>query len=106
MATGMRKASNANNAASPILVAIYLVTRSRPQAGPPGPRASFAERLATLRRSVVIVGIVLATIGGIYLGVFTPVEAAGVGACLTLVMAMAEGKKLTDWKIPTEPLQI
>ena len=70
------------------LVAIYLVTRSRPEAGPPGPRASFAERLATLRRSVVIVGIVLVTIGGIYMGVFTPVEAAGVGAFLTMVMAV------------------
>lgn len=37
---------------------------------------------------MTIVGIVLATIGGIYLGVFTPVEAAGVGAVLTFLVAL------------------
>jgi tripartite ATP-independent transporter DctM subunit len=70
------------------LVAIYIVTRIRPEAGPPGPRVNMRERFATARRSLAIVGIVLATIGGIYLGVFTPVEAAGVGAFLTFMMAL------------------
>ncbi len=70
------------------LVAIYIVTKRRPEAGPPGPKANFAHRMATLRRSGVIVGIVLITIGGIYMGIFTPAEAAGVGAFLTLVMAL------------------
>ncbi|MEZ5767209.1 MAG: TRAP transporter large permease subunit [Paracoccaceae bacterium] len=31
--------------------------------------------------------VIVASIGGIYLGVFTPVEAAGVGAALVIVMA-------------------
>lgn len=70
------------------LVAIYIVTRIRPEAGPPGPRVNMRERFAAARRSLAIVGIVLATIGGIYLGVFTPVEAAGVGAFLTFMMAL------------------
>ncbi len=75
--------------------AIYIVTKRRPEAGPPGPVASMAERFAALRRSGVIVGIVLATIGGIYLGIFTPVEAAGVGAFLTFIMALY--RRSLDW---------
>ena len=41
-----------------------------------------------LLRALPIVGIVLATLGGIYLGLFTPVEAAGVGALLALIVAL------------------
>ena len=77
------------------LVAIYIVTRIRPEAGPPGPRVNMRERFAAARRSLAIVGIVLATIGGIYLGVFTPVEAAGVGAFLTFMMALF--RRSLDW---------
>jgi len=69
------------------LIAIYLVTKRRPEAGPPGPKADFAHKMATLWRSGNIIAIVAVTIGGIYVGVFTPVEAAGVGAFLTLAMA-------------------
>jgi tripartite ATP-independent transporter DctM subunit len=70
------------------LVAISIVTRIRPELGPAGPRVGFAEKLATLRRASTIVLIVLVTIGGIYGGVMTPVEASGVGAFLTLIVAL------------------
>ena len=62
------------------LVAISVVTRIRPELGPAGPRVDLTEKLATLRRASTIVLIVLVTIGGIYGGVMTPVEASGVGA--------------------------
>ncbi len=78
------------------LIAIYIVTTRRPEAGPPGPRADFAHKTKTLRRSGVIVGIVVVTIGGIYLGIFTPVEAAGVGAFLTFMMALY--RRSLDWR--------
>ncbi|MFP6735641.1 MAG: TRAP transporter large permease [Rhodospirillales bacterium] len=78
------------------LIAIYIVTTRRPEAGPPGPRADFARKMKTLRRSGVIVGIVVVTIGGIYLGIFTPVEAAGVGAFLTFMMALY--RRSLDWR--------
>lgn len=71
------------------LAAIAVVTRRRPELGPPGPRADRARRLATLRRSGTFAAIVLVTIGGIYGGVMTPVEASGVGAALTLGVAAA-----------------
>ena len=51
-------------------------------------KTNLVQKLATLRRASTIVAIVLITIGGIYGGVMTPVEAAGVGAFLTLIVAL------------------
>lgn len=70
------------------LIAIAIVTRINPEAGPAGPKTGMAERLRTLKRGGAIAGIVFITIGGIYGGVFTPVEAAGVGAFLAFVVAL------------------
>ncbi|MEW6670921.1 MAG: TRAP transporter large permease [Thermodesulfobacteriota bacterium] len=82
------------------LLAISIVTRIRPELGPAGPRVSFGEKLATLRRASTIVLIVLMTIGGIYGGVMTPVEASGVGAFLTLIVAlMRRSLSLESFKI-------
>ncbi len=71
------------------VLAIYMMTRLQPSLGPAGPAVSFGERMKALRRATPIVGIVVITIGGIYGGVFTPVEAAGVGAFLAFVVAFA-----------------
>ena len=70
---------------------ISIWTRFNPELGPPGPRADGAERLRTLVRSGPMLVIVLASIGGIYLGVFTPSEAAAVGAFLALAYAAWNG---------------
>jgi len=70
------------------MLTIYLLTRLEPAAGPAGPATDLTEKLTSLRRAGAIVAIVLVTIGGIYGGVFTPVEAAGVGAFLALVVAL------------------
>lgn len=70
------------------LISIFIVTKIWPHTGPAGPRVDFRDRLRTLLRASNIVGIVLVTIGGIYAGLFTPVEAAGVGAFLTFIVAI------------------
>ncbi len=67
--------------------AIYLVVLRKPKAGPPGPRSGRAERLSSIWHALPIVGVVLVTIGGMYTGFFTPVEASSVGAFLTFVVA-------------------
>jgi tripartite ATP-independent transporter DctM subunit len=69
------------------LAAIAVVTGLRPEMGPPGPPADWPRRRAALKRTGTFAAIVAVTIGGIYGGVMTPVEAAGVGAFLTLVVA-------------------
>jgi len=70
------------------MLTIYLLTRLEPAVGPAGPATDLHEKLSSLRRAGAIVAIVLVTIGGIYGGVFTPVEAAGVGAFLALIVAL------------------
>lgn len=67
---------------------IAIWTRLRPELGPPGPIATREERLRTLGQSGPMLAIVGASIGGIYLGVFTPSEAAAVGAFLALGYAL------------------
>ena len=70
------------------LLTIALWTRLRPAAGPAGEASDQARRWASLRRTSVFALVVLVTIGGIYGGVMTPEEAAGVGAFLTLLVAL------------------
>ena len=44
--------------------------------------------LQSLTRAGWIIGIIVMSIGGIYAGVFSAVEAAGIGACLALIVTV------------------
>ncbi|AXS42302.1 TRAP transporter large permease [Breoghania sp. L-A4] len=74
------------------MAAITLVTLVDPAAGPRGPGVPLPERFLALARALPLITVIIVSIGGIYLGVFTPVEAAGVGAGLVIIMAVAAGK--------------
>jgi len=63
------------------MVAIYIQCRIKPELGPP-------EKFTALRKAGAMVCIVIITIGGIYIGAFSPTEAAGVGAFLSLLLAL------------------
>ena len=84
---------------------IMIVTQLKPSEGPSGPKSTGSEKLWATLRSLPLIGVILVSIGGIYLGVFTPVEAAGVGATLVSVMALATGavriSKLPDILLET-----
>lgn len=67
--------------------AIYWVVMRNPDAGPRGERFARLEKMASLLRALPIIGVVLLTIGGMYTGFFTPVEASAVGAFFTFVVA-------------------
>ena len=84
--------------------AIYLVVARKPEAGPPGPRSGRIERITSLWHATPIVGVVLITIGGMYTGFFTPVEASSVGAFLTFAVA-AMRRSLSLEKIKTVILE-
>jgi len=77
------------------VLTISLVVRLRPAEGAPGPRAGMRERLLATWRALAITVIILLTIGGIYTGVFTTVEAAGVGATFALAVFIA--RRGLDW---------
>ncbi|MEE8272518.1 MAG: TRAP transporter large permease [Alphaproteobacteria bacterium] len=76
---------------------IYLLTRIRPALGPAGPVTALRARLTALVKAGPMVGIVLLTIGGIYGGVFTAVEAAGVGAFVAMLVAVA--RRALSWPV-------
>ena len=78
------------------LVAIYIVTTLNPKLGPAGPKTALFEKIRSLKKAGTIIFVVSITIGGIYFGWFTPVEAAGVGAFLTLAIALI--RKELSWK--------
>jgi len=69
---------------SGIILVRCLIT---PSLGPPGPGASWRERWTSTVGLLPIMALFLLVIGGIYGGVFTPTEAAGVGCAGVLVTA-------------------
>ncbi|MCG8337504.1 MAG: TRAP transporter large permease [Proteobacteria bacterium] len=62
------------------IITIRVITGRDPKAGPRGPEAPFREKIMALRSTWEVAILFLVVIGGIYLGWFTPTEAAGVGA--------------------------
>jgi tripartite ATP-independent transporter DctM subunit len=79
------------------LITIQIVTWRRKDAGPAGPRTNMAERLRTLRQSITILMVIFVTIGGMYAGLFTPIEASGFGASFTLLVALLRRK--LNWPV-------
>ena len=68
--------------------AVWAMVRIKPEIGPAAPRATWAERWKGFASIGPIVMLFLVIIGGIYLGVFTPTEAAGVGAFFAFLFAL------------------
>lgn len=73
---------------------VWLVATLDETAGPCGEKVSFAKRFKLLFDAAPLLFVIVASIGGIYLGVFSPVEASGIGAGLVLLLAIIQ-KRLT-----------
>ena len=71
------------------LCAIAVVTGVWPHLGPAGERTPWPQRIKALKEVWAIVLLFGVALGGIYLGVFTPTEAAGIGAFGAFVRALA-----------------
>jgi len=76
------------------IAAIWIVTLLDPEAGPRGAPVPLAERFRALSDAGPLLLVIIASIGGIYIGVFTPVEASAVGAALVILLALAR-RRLT-----------
>lgn len=70
------------------VVVILIITTLKPEEGPAGLSTSLAEKLWATLHSLPLIGVILVSIGGIYMGLFTPVEAAGIGASLVTVLGL------------------
>jgi len=74
------------------VIAITLLCWFRPGFGPSGPRTNLREKIRALVGAGPIVAVIVITIGGIYRGIFSPVEAAAVGAGLVIALGFITGK--------------
>jgi len=71
--------------------AVSVHTAIDPEAGPAGPKAPWRERMTRLGAVWPTLALFILVIGGIYFGVFTAQEAAGIGATGALVIATLRG---------------
>ncbi len=67
---------------------ITVITWFRPEYGPAGPATSVRDKVWAFIGAGPIVGVILVTIGGIYGGLFSPVEAAAVGAGIVILIGI------------------
>ncbi len=74
------------------IVAITVLCWFRPSYGPAGPKTSHGEKLHALLGAGPIVGVIILTIGGMYVGLFSPTEAAAVGAAVVVILAAIAGQ--------------
>lgn len=73
------------------LMAVMWVVSRKPSAGPAGEKSDWKERLIALRDVWTTLGLFIFVIGGIYVGAFTPTEAAGMGAAGAIIIAWWRG---------------
>lgn len=69
--------------------AVRFVIWRNPAAGPAGERMGFKERMTALKSIWGVLLLFTIVMGGIYLGVFTPTEAAGIGAGGALLIGLS-----------------
>ena len=74
------------------MVTIFIQTALKPKIGPAARRYNWREKRSALGRAMSILFIIFVSIGGIYGGVFTPVEASAVGAVLAIFFAILRRK--------------
>ncbi len=84
------------------MLAAVWVTRRHPHYGPPGEKADAATRWAAMRGIWGVLLLFALVMCGMYGGLFTPTEAAGVGAMGGFVFALARGA--LTWRILREVL--
>jgi len=74
------------------MLVIILRVRLNPGLAPPGPKSTFKEKMrsfAGIGETLLIFALVM---GGIFCGIFTPTEAAAIGAFLTMAISILRGQ--------------
>jgi tripartite ATP-independent transporter DctM subunit len=73
---------------------LYIQCRFNPKLGPRGPATSVKTKIKSLSGIWGMLTLFVVVIGGIYFGIFTPTEAAGIGAFGAFIFALLR-KRLT-----------
>jgi len=80
-----------------LMAAVVVVTSRDPQHAPAGETFTWAQRLEALRGIWGVLVLVVVVLGGIYGGVFTATEGAGIGASGAFFFAL--GRRTLTWKV-------
>lgn len=71
------------------MLAIYFTVKRNPSLASEGPEFNWLERMSTLKNGLFeVILTFFISIGGLFIGVFTPTEAGGVGAASILVITL------------------
>jgi tripartite ATP-independent transporter DctM subunit len=62
------------------MITVFLMCKFNPKMGPPGERSTMRERMVSIRDTWGVLVLFVLVIGGLYIGMFTPTEAGGIGA--------------------------
>jgi C4-dicarboxylate transporter, DctM subunit len=74
------------------IVVIALYCRVRPEFAEPSQPASTPEKLRAIAAIWPIAFVFIVVFGGIYTGLFSPTEGAGIGAIMTFIVGLAKGE--------------
>lgn len=74
------------------LALVYVLCRKHPDWGPALSSCSWAERFRSIGSAWVVIVTFILVMGGIYLGVFTPTEAAAIGSSFVFIVALVRKK--------------
>ena len=78
------------------IISIYIKCKINPEQGPCGEKFTWTEKFKALLGLGETLAVFLLVIGGIFIGLFTPTEAAAIGAFGVLVIAIA--RKQITWE--------
>jgi len=78
------------------MAAIYIVVTLNPSLAPAGPKTGFKEKISSFMGILETVFLFIVVMGGIFFGIFTPTEAAAIGAFATLFLAIV--RKQISWR--------
>lgn len=76
------------------IISIYIICTRRPEQGPPGDSFTWKERLKALLGMGETLAVFILVMGGLFIGLFTPTEAAAVGAFGVFIVSLI-GRQLT-----------
>ncbi len=79
-----------------LMITIYILCKRNPLIGPKAAKVSFGEKVMSLKGLWPVLVLFVVVFGGLYIGIFTTTEAAGIGAFGALVFALT--RKGFSWR--------